>query len=460
MNFEDGKKRLEKLSSEADTAASKQLGALFDDGSYTRLDRFTKNGDKALALETAYGTVGGVMTLAFAQAEGADGAMGRVLAQKLCKVFALAKKIGAPVVGIYNSTGAHIDEGVEALEAYGDCIADMAALSGVVPQVSVVVGDCIGSAAVMAAMSDIVVMTKDAEMYVTAGSVLKNDKVGSAELAAKNGTAAIVTETADEAIAKAAELVTLLPQNNLSEAFTAEYIPSVAEINGTDAKEVIAAVTDADSFCELYEAYATRAVTGLARIGGTVVGVVATNCSGEKLDAAAASKAARFVRFCDAFSIPVVTFVDCEGVLGNAEDELSGGVKYAAQLAHAYAEATTAKVTVITGAAVGEAYIALASRAAGIDTVLAWTTACVSALTPDAAVEFLCGDKLAEGVPREDARKEYIENEASAFAAAEKGVIEDVINPYETASRITVALDMLSSKRVSALDKKHSDIQL
>lgn len=460
MNFEDGKKRLEELSLKTATDAQKQLSLLFDDGSFTLLDRFTKNGDNACDLACAYGTVGGVMTLAFSQNKGADGAMGRVLSAKLKKVFELAKKIGAPVIGVYNSSGAHIDEGVEALEAYGDCIAEMAALSGVVPQIAVVTGDCIGSAAVMAAMADIVVMAKDAEMYVTAGSVLKNDKVGSSELAAKNGTAAVVTETAEEALAKAAELVTLLPQNNLSEPYIAEYNPSVGEINGTDAYEVINAVTDNGSFCELYRDYAEKAVVGIARIGGACVGIVATNCDDKKINASAATKIARFVRFCDAFSVPVVTFVDCEGILGNEEDELAGGVKCASQLAHAYAEATTAKVTVITGAAVGEAYIAFASRAAGIDSTFAWSTAYVSALTPDAAVEFLCGDKLADGTSREDARKEYCENEASAFAAAEKGVIEDVINPYETASKLSIALDMLSTKRISTLNKKHSDIQL
>ncbi len=460
MNFEDGKKRLEEFSSKAETEASKQLSAFFDDGSFTQLDRFTKNGDSECALETAYGTVGGVLTFAFAQQQGADGAMGRVLAKKLTKVFDLAKKVGAPIVGVYNSTGAHIDEGVEALEAYGDCIAAASALSGVVPQIAVVTGDCIGSAAVMAAMSDIVIMTKDAKMYVTAGSILNNDEVGSAELAAKNGTAAIVAEDAESALAKAAELVTILPQNNLSEPFNAEYVPSVSEINGTDAKEVIAAVTDCDSFCELYCDYAPLAVVGFARIGGVAVGVAATNCDGGKLNAAAASKTARFVRFCDAFSIPVITLVDSVGILGSAEDELSGGVKYAAQLAHAYAEATTAKITVITGAAVGDAYIALASRAAGIDSVFAWNNAYISALAPETAVEFLYGDKLAEGKTREEVAEEYRSGEASAFAAAEKGIVEDVINPYETASKLSLALEMLASKRVSTLDKKHSDIQL
>ena len=215
MNFETA---LEKLNTKSGNNAS-SLSTLFDDGSFTELDRFTKNGENDCDIVTAYGLVNGVMTFAFLQNKGVSGAMGRVLSAKIEKLYSLALKVGAPVVAIYNSDGAHIDEGIEAMEAYGALMSKIAALSGVVPQISVIAGDCVGSAAVMASMADVVIMLENAQMYVTSGSILKNDKVGSADVAAKNGTAAIVTDTLENAFLKVAELVTFLPQNNLSVPF-------------------------------------------------------------------------------------------------------------------------------------------------------------------------------------------------------------------------------------------------
>jgi len=459
MNFEAGLQKLNEEAAKISSDAAKQLEKLFDDGCFTQLDRFSANEENPCECITAYGTVNGVMTFAFSQAKGVNGAMGKKMAQKICKVYEMAQKVGAPVVGVYNSDGAHIEEGIDAMEAYAELISAASKISGVVPQIAIVSGDCIGSAAVLASMSDVVIMKKDAQLYVTAGTILKDEKVGSAELAAKNGTASIIAETDEEIYEKTAELITFLPQNNLSTPLFGEYIPASGTINSTDAYEVISGVCDAESFCELYKDYAQKAIVGFARINGAATAIVATNTE-DKIDAAAASKIARFVRLSDAFSLPVVTFLNAQGILGNLEDEISGGVKYASQLAHAYAEATTAKVTVITGAAVGGAYIALASKAAGIDSVFAWPTAFISALEPKTAVEFLMKDKLAEGETREDLMNKYCDGEASVFAAAEKGYIEDVIAPFQTASRLALSLEMLSSKRVSTLNKKHSNIQL
>ena len=459
MNFELGQKMLEEKVAALNTDAVKQLTELFDDGSFTELDKFLKNGENNCDVITAYGNVDGVLTFAFAEVKGANGAMGKALASKIKKVYAMAEKVGAPVIGIYNSDGAHIDEGIDAMEAYGELMAYTASLSGVVPQISVVVGDCIGSAAVLAAMSDVVIMVEGAEMYVTAGSILGDSKVGGTALAAENGTAAYIAKDEADAFVKVAELISYLPQNNLSAPLYAEYIHASGTVNSTEPYEVIGAVTDADSFCELYPEHAKCAIVGFARINGSGVGLVATNTEGGKLCAKGTKKIARFVRFCDAFSIPVVTLVDSVGILGNLEDELSGGVKCAAQLTQAYAEATTAKITVITGAACGAAYIALASKAAGIDSVFAWTTAYVSALEPKTAVEFLKKEELKE-FTRDELMTKYCEDEASAFAAAEKGFVEDVITPLETAPKLAMALDMLSSKRISTLNKKHSNIQL
>lgn len=460
MDFEAGLQKLQDLTAQCTSDATKYLASLFDDGSFTELDKFTKNGDVYCDVVTAYGLVGGVMTFAFAQNSGIGGAMGRVLSAKIKKVYTMAQKVGAPVISIFNSDGAHIDEGIEALEAYGELMAYTASLSGVVPQISVVLGTCVGASAMMAVGADVVIMEKNAEMYVTSGTILGEKSVGTSELAANNGTAAYIAENDGDALEKVKELISFLPQNNLSTPYFAEYIPSDSAITSKNADEVIAAVTDANSFCELYKDYAVCAKVGFARINGVSVGIVATNTDGEKICAAGADKMARFVRFLDAFSIPVITFVDSVGILGNTEDEVSGGVKSASKLSHAYAEATTAKITVITGAACGAIYIALCSKAAGIDSLFAWPTAYVSVLEPKTAVEFLLKDKLKEGVSREDAEKEYIEGEASAIAAAQKGFIEDIVNPLETAPKLSIALDCLSSKRVSTLNKKHSNIQL
>ena len=460
MNLEAGLQKLNETTANVSGDAEKQLVSIFDDGSFTLLDKFVTNKEQKCDVVTAYGTVAGVMTFAFAQNKGADGAMGRAASDKIGKVYALAQKVGAPIIGVYNSDGAHIDEGIDAMEAYASLMSASANLSGVVPQIAVVVGDCIGSAAVLASMADVVIMKNDAEFYVTAGSVLGDKEVGSAALAAKNGTAAYIAETEEEAYAKAAEVITYLPQNNLSAPFFAETVASGKSVNSAEPYEVINAVCDSDSFCELYEDYAKKAVIGFARINGAAVAVVATNTESGKLDAESASKIARFVRLSDAFSIPVVTFLDSCGVLGTLDDELAGGVKCASKLTHAYAEATTAKITVITGAAVGSAYIALASRAAGIDSVFAWPTAYVSALEPKTAAQFLMKDKLAEGKSREELEQEYCDGEASVFEAAAKGYVEDIINPADTAAKLSVALDMLASKRVSTLSKKHSNIQL
>lgn len=458
MNVEIGLEKLQKLSKELEPAAS-ELSSLFDDGSFTELYKFTNNGKSPLGVCAAYGTVDGVLTFAYRQSSGADGAFGRAMAQKIAKVYEMAGKMGAPVVAVLNSDGVHISEGIDAMEAYASLISAAASLSGVVPQITVVSGSCIGSAAVLASMADIVVMTKNSEMYVTSGTVLHNDKVGSATLCAENGTAALVVDDESAAFRKVAELIAFLPQNNLSLPLMAEYVPAEATVSSTIPYEVFAAVCDKDSFCELYEDHAKASVVGFARVNGSAVAVVATNTGSKKIPADAASKIARFVRLCDAFSLPIVTFLDADGIMGNQEDELSGGVKCAAQLCHAYAEATTPKITVITGAACGAAYMAMASRAGGIDSVFAWTTAYISAMEPSAAVQFLKQDELGKN-DREKVLADYIDNEASAFEAAKRGYIEDVINPMETAPKLSIALDMLSSKRVSTLDKKHSNIQL
>lgn len=465
-------KGLERLAAEkgalGDSAARKRLLALFDEGSFTELDRFAKNGDKPCEVITAYGSIAGAPAYAFSQdVSVSSGAMGRVQAQKIARVYDLAAENGLPVVGIYDSNGAHLDEGADALAAYGDLIGKSNRLSGVVPQISVVLGACIGSSALLASLADVTIMAEGAEFYCVSPAIAgdKSGRVGTADTAAKNGAAHLVAADEEAALEYVKTLLSLLPGNNLSVAPLADYTPAAGDAAalraGDSPVKVLEAVADAGSILELSAAFGPCAHTYLCRIGGSPAGVVANDGEKEgRMCADACVKIARFVRMCDAFSVPVVTFVDTAGFVANKETELSGSVKEAALLTHAYAEATTQKIAVITGKAYGPAYIALASRASGADVVYAWPDAVISALEPLTAVSVLYKDRIQAGEKREDLAAAYVQQAASAFDAAALGYVDDVIEPAETFQRIATALDMLSGKRVTTLSKKHSNMPL
>lgn len=459
MNCENGFSRLEKETAAlGNSDAYKRLALLFDGGAYTELDRFQKNGENGCGVVTAYGNVNGVACYAFSQdVTVCSGAMGRSQAAKIKKVYDLALMNGAPVIGIFDSKGAFAEEGVDALNAYGELIAAAGKISGVVPQISVVAGKCIGSAAVLAAVADLTVMVEGAELCVNSAAVTGNESVGTAATAAKNGTAAVIAENDEDACAKVAQLLSFLPENNLSVSPVADYVPAV--MTGEDVYADIANIVDADSFFEVNKAFGCCAKVGFARIAGNAVGVVATDK--DKNDAYlcsnGAAKIARFVRLCDAFSVPVVTLLNCAGFMGSAEDELDGSVRAVAALTGAYAEATTAKVTVITGKAYGAAFTAMAGKASGADYVIAYADSAVCALNPTTAVQFLYKDRLGEE-KREDLEKEYALCEGSPFKAAENGAVDDIVTADTAANAVIAALDMLASKRVSTLEKKHSNM--
>lgn len=451
-----------------DSAARRRLQTLFDEGSFTELDRFAKNGENLGEVITAYGSIAGAPAYAFSQdVSVSSGAMGRVQAKKIARVLDLAAENGLPVVGIYDSNGAHLDEGADALAAYGELILRSNRLSGVVPQISVVLGACIGTSALLASLADVTVMAEGAELYCVSPAVAgdKAGKVGAAHTAASAGTAHLVAPDEAAALAAVQSLLSLLPGNNLSVGPmadpTAPAVDAASLVDGAAPLAVLEALADAGSMCELSAAYGPAAHTVLCRITGNPVGIVC--CDGEnqgRLDAAACAKVARFVRMCDAFSLPVVTLVDTAGFVADQVSEYSGSVKEAALLTHAYAEATTQKIAVITGKAYGPAYIALAGRASGADVVYAWPDAKVSALEPLTAVSVLYKDRILAGEKREALAAAYEKEEASPFQAAAQGHIDDVIEPAETYQRIVNALDMLAGKRVSTLSKKHSNMPL
>lgn len=447
MSIQDSLQRYDsEVSNLKDSKARKRLAKLFDNGTFTEIDRFLKNNQTECEVVTAYGEVNGMLVYAYAQSiEINNGAMGKSQAAKIAHVYELATKTGAPVVAVFDSNGAHVDEGLNALEAYGSLIKAAGNISGVVPQVAVVAGPCVGSAAVLASLSDVVVLTKDAELYITAPA-----KQNYSDIAAQNGSAAIVTENDMAAIEKAAEVLSFLPSNNLSEPIYTDYVAA----SGSGA---IDSVVDADSFFELYVDYGKCIQVGFARIGGAPVGVVSTNSDVNDgyFCEDGAKKAAKFVRLCDAFSIPVITLVNSKGIASDDAD-----VKSVAMLTSAYSEATTAKITVVTGNAIAGAYIAFVSTACAPDMVYAWAESTIGVLEPMTAVQLLYKDRIAAGEDRKALEQEYALNNCSPFVAAASGLVTDVILPEETNANIISALDVLSSKRVSTLSKKHTNIPL
>ena len=430
----------------AQTKAYQRLQLLFDEGTFVEIDSFTKSGDGRAEAAAGFGSVDGCPVYAFAQNSDVEGgAMSKAQAAKICKVYELAEKTGAPVVGIYDSIGARLNESCEMLAAYGDVMLKANNLSGVVPQIAVIAGPCRGASSMMAAAADVVIMSEDGQF-----ALQTNGEGGDLKEASESGLVHLTAKDDKEAVAKARELITLLPSNNLSGAPITDFADSAAETDGESGASIIAAVMDQDSFIEFQAGFGAGFIAGLAKLGGNTVGVVASE---EKTaDGKACEKAARLVRFCDAFAIPVITFVNAESFCC---------IKAACKLTNAYAEATTAKISVITGEAYGAVYMALAGAAAGVDVAYAWPTASISALNPTTAAVMLWSDKLkGSSNPTADRAKliaEYKDQEACPFKAAGDGFVQDVIEPSETRLKLYAALDMLAGKRVTRLPKKHAN---
>lgn len=440
-----------------DCQARTRLSYLFDDGKYTEINSYAKENDCLTGVVTAYGYVNGNAVYAFSQDKSINnGAVGPAHAAKIAKLYSLAAKTGTPVIGIHDSNGAFVNGTAESLTAYGELINAASVISGVVPQISVVAGTCAGSAALFACSSDFIIMTKDAEFFMTPAFTKENS--GSASDAAANGIAAAVCDDDKAAIEKAKELINLMPVNNLAPLPMFEYNEPETAVSA-DFNSLINGVCDAESIIELYAEFGKASYTALATVNGATVGIAATNKTSDKLTDADCSKFSRFIRTCDAFAVPVITFVDTEGF--DAADAISG-VKSMTQLANCYAEATTAKISVITGKAVGPAFIALAGKDISSDFTYIWESACVSPLAPLSAVEFLWHDKLKgaadANAKRNELAEEYKATLASAESAAASGAVDEIISASSTREAIISALDILSSKRVTKLPKKHNNI--
>ncbi|MEG1274614.1 MAG: carboxyl transferase domain-containing protein [Ruthenibacterium sp.] len=431
------------------------LAKFFDEGAYTTL--FADS-----AVKAAFGSANGQPVYAVCQTGAAVAAKD---VQKAVKVLDMAAKTGNPVVTFYNSNGALLTEGLAALTASASLSAAVARLSGVVPQIAVVTGVCGAGSALAAAAADICIMSKEGELFLTSPftSAANGDKLanaGSAEFAAKAGVASIVVEDAQAAAAKAAEIIGVLPANNLTgpAVFEATAPKGSYTLSKYDAKAAADTVIDADSNIELYEGTGKNIYTALATVAGSVVGVVAT--SDEGICHTCASKAARFVRLCDAFGIPVITIINTDGFAKSSSEDAAGGLRVAARLAGTYADATTAKLAVITGKAVGTAYTALANA----DLTIAVNGCTIAPVEPATAAAVLYKDELdaGTGIAADTAKKaaDYAANVCSAAAALEAGVADFAVSPEQLRGTVVAALDMLSTKRDQRLPKKHGNMSL
>lgn len=438
----------------ASTIARKRLELLFDDGIYTELDTYAKAGDDLSGVITAFGYIDGSSVYAFSQDKEVNGgAVNKQHAEKICKVYDLAAKTGVPVIGVFDSNGTYIEDGADALNYYGSMLMKASNISGVVPQVSVVAGVCSGSSALIACSADFVVMTEDAQLYMSPAS-----DTATAEKASAAGTAAVVAKSDEEAMEAAKKIISMLPANNIAELPEFDFAAPTGTAEG-NAEEIVKALADAGSVVELYGDFGKASYTAIATIGGSAVGIAATNKTSDKLSSDDSSKLARFVRTCDAYSVPVLTIVDTEGF------DAKGNIKDMAKVASAYAEATTLKISLITGNAYGSAYVALASVNANADVTLAYANAVISPIAPVTAVEFLMHDKLKGAkdlaAERNKLAAEYAENNVSAFDAADKGCVSDIITADEARDKIISVLDVMSGKRMlKTLPKKHSNMPL
>jgi acetyl-CoA carboxylase carboxyltransferase component len=480
--------------------ARERLDLLLDKGSFTELGiyrRHRASGPKIAdnrpytdGVITGSGTVDGRRVFVYAQDFAVfGGSLGEAHATKIQKVMDLAIANGAPIIGLNDSGGARIQEGAMALHGYGGIFARHVAASGVIPQISVILGPCAGGAAYSPALADFTFMVSGiAKMYLTgpdvvqavSGEQISHEELGGAAIhGGRSGTATFVHEDEESCLENVRYLVSLLPGNYLDpppsrpgNGATTDIRPRLAEIvpaepnRPYDMREVIAELVDDGDFLELHEGWAGNVVCALADVDGQLVGVVANQpmVFAGVLDVAASQKAARFVRFCDAFSIPLVTLVDVPGFLPGKEQEYAGIIRHGAKLLYAYCEATVPRIQVILRKAYGGAYIVMDSRSIGTDLSLAWPTNEIAVMGAEGAVNVLYRKELAATDDPDALRATLQEEYAARFTyplyGAERGLVDDVIDPAQTRAAVAAGLAMLRTKRVAMLPRKHGNIPL
>ena len=484
--------------------ARERIELLLDPESFVELDMFTRHRAHGFGLEdnrpwgdgvvTGHGAIDGRKVFVFSQDFTVfGGSLGEVFAEKICKVMDLAVKMGCPLIGINDSGGARIQEGVVSLGGYADIFFRNVRASGVVPQISVVMGPCAGGAVYSPAITDFIFMVKEtSHMFITGPEVIKTvtgEEVTMEELggavshATKSGVAHFASEGEGECLDMVRELLSYIPQNNLEmppyeapdddpdrqDAALKSIVPDLPT-KPYDIKDVVRAVVDDNHFFEVAPLYAQNLVVGFARLNGHSIGVVGNQpkALAGVLDIAASTKGARFIRFCDAFNIPLVSFVDVPGFLPGTSQEFGGIILHGAKLLYAYAEATVPKLTVITRKAYGGAYDVMSSKHIGADFNAAWPTAEIAVMGPDGAVNIVFRKELEAAAKnggdvaarRAELVSEYTEKFANPYIAAERGYLDDVIEPEETRPWLIKALEVSLTKREAGPKRKHGNIPL
>ncbi|SUZ30902.1 Propionyl-CoA carboxylase beta chain [Roseibaca ekhonensis] len=491
-----GEKRIAAQHSKGKLTARERIELLLDEGSFEEFDMFVAHRCVDFGMQdsrpmgdgvvTGWGTINGRVVYVFSQDFTVmGGSVSETHAAKICKVMDMAIQNGAPVIGLNDSGGARIQEGVASLAAYGDVFQRNITASGVVPQISVIMGPCAGGAVYSPAMTDFIFMVKDSSyMFVTGPDVVKtvtNEHVTAEELGGalthtrKSSVADAAFENDVEALIEVRRLVDLLPLNNREKPPVRPFFDDPARLEPSldtlipdnpntpyDMKELILKLADEGDFYELQEEFAKNIITGFIRLEGRTVGVVANQpmVLAGCLDIDSSRKGARFVRFCDAFEIPILTLVDVPGFLPGTGQEYAGVIKHGAKLLYAYGEATVPKVTVITRKAYGGAYVVMASKHLRSDFNYAWPTAEIAVMGAKGAVEILYRSELGDADKTAAHIAEYEERFANPFVAAEKGFIDEVIMPQSTRKRVARAFASLRNKSDKMPWKKHDNIPL
>ncbi|RLL65373.1 acyl-CoA carboxylase subunit beta [Paenirhodobacter hankyongi] len=491
-----GQRRIDAQHKKGKLTARERIELLLDEGSFEEFDMFKTHRCTEFGMEadhvsgdgvvTGWGTVNGRMVYVFSQDFTVfGGSLSETHAEKICKIMDMALQNGAPVIGMNDSGGARIQEGVASLAGYAEVFQKNIMASGVVPQISLIMGPCAGGAVYSPAMTDFIFMVKDSSyMFVTGPDVVKtvtNEIVTAEELGGasthtrKSSVADGAYENDVEAIAETRRLIDFLPLSNREKAPVRPFFDDVKRVEESldtlipanpnqpyDMKELILKIADEGDFFEIQKDYAGNIITGFIRIEGQTVGVVANQpmVLAGCLDIDSSRKAARFVRFCDAFEIPILTFVDVPGFLPGTGQEYGGVIKHGAKLLFAYGEATVPKVTVITRKAYGGAYDVMASKHLRGDFNYAWPTAEIAVMGAKGAVEILYRSELGDAEKIAARTKDYEDRFANPFVAAERGFIDEVIQPHSTRRRVARAFASLRSKKLANPWKKHDNIPL
>ncbi|HLA97784.1 MAG TPA: acyl-CoA carboxylase subunit beta [Anaerolineales bacterium] len=495
-----GPERIEAQHARGRLTARERIDLMLDKGSFRELDAFVLHRTSDFGLDqqkylgdsvvTGWGTIDGRLVYVFSQDFTVfGGSLGEAHAEKICKLMDMAMKNGAPIIGLNDSGGARIQEGVVSLGGYADIFLRNTLASGVIPQISVIMGPCAGGAVYSPALTDFIIMVRNSSyMFVTGPEVVKTvtheevsfEDLGGASVHSElSGVCHLAADSEADALYLVRKLLTYLPQNNMEDP---PFIPNgddplrMEEALDTlipddptkpyDIKDVIHLIVDDGQFFEIHEAYAQNIVVGFSRLGGHSIGIVANQPAvlAGVLDINSSEKAARFVRFCDAFNIPLLTFVDVPGFLPGTDQEHGGIIRSGSKLLYAFCEATVPKLTVVTRKAYGGAYDVMSSKHIRGDINLAWPSAEIAVMGPDGAVNIIFRKELAQAEDpvgrRAELVAEYREKFANPYIAASRGYIDDVIEPRETRPRLINALESLSNKRDTNPPKKHGCIPL